>query len=382
MKFMTGVLATMLIAGVAFAQPPAAPRRTAPLLSPQIAADRMVTFRVRAPQAQDVSVSGQFTKDKAAMTKDTEGVWSTTVGPVDPGVYEYGFTIDGFKSVDPSNSMIKPQRWPGSSILEVLGTPPLITEFQDVPHGGVTVLHYRSKALGGKVRRLHVYTPPDYDKKPGVRYPVLYLLHGHGDNDLAWSVHCRANFIVDNLLAQGKVKAMVIVMTDGHPIPPEGLPSAGGYGDNTAAYGKDLFEDVMPMIESRYRVKTDAASRALVGLSMGGHQALTLGLNHADRFAWVAGFSSSAPKDSEIATPLGDVKALNKKLKWLWIGCGKDDFLLKRNEELVALLKSKGVNRTWRLTDGGHSWPVWRRYLEETTPQLFAGNGKPAAHLK
>lgn len=378
-------LVALVFARSAFAQvpampeekPPARPPRSPALVSPEIAPDRRVTFRLRAPQAREVAVTGQWAKEKAPLSKGADGVWAASVGPVEPGLYEYGFLVDGLRVVDPSNSIIKPQRWPSSSILEVPGSPALITEFRDVPHGTVHVHHYRSKALGGKVRRLHVYTPPDYEKKGGAKYPVLYLLHGFSDNDGAWSVHGRANFILDNLIAAGKAKPMIVVMTDGHPIPPEGAPSDGLISSNTVAYGKDLLGEVVPLIEERYRAKNDAASRAIVGLSMGGHQALTVGLNNPDRFAWVGGFSSAAPKESEIATPLSDVKALGKRLRWLWIGCGQEDFLLERNEALVKLLGQKGVAHTWRLTEGGHSWPVWRSYLEEVAPQLFAA-ARPA----
>jgi enterochelin esterase-like enzyme len=157
------------------------------------------------------------------------------------------------------------------------------------------------------------------------------------------------------------------VMMDGHAAP----RGPGGPDGNTTAYERDLLEDVMPFVEANYRVKTDPAGRAIAGLSMGGGQSLTIGLNRLDRFAWVVGFSSAVPSREAIAGTLNDAKATNEKLKLLWIGCGKDDFLRQRNEEFIALLKEKDIRHEWHLTDGNHSWPVWRIYLGELAPKLF-----------
>jgi enterochelin esterase family protein len=363
-----------LVAFLAQAEPrpaaagaPAANRR--PVVSPEVAADRRVTFRLRARDARQVTVSGQFASDRVPLVKDADGIWAATVGPVEPGLYEYSFSVDGFRTIDPANAQIKPQRMPGSSILEVPGHPPLVTEIQDVPHGAIHVHQYFSRPLEGRLRRVHVYTPPDYERRPGVRYPVLYLLHGSGDNDACWTAHGRAHAIADNLIAQGKVVPMIVVMPDGHAFPPETGP--GRPQENTQAFERDLLGEVVPLVEARYRVRTDPRSRAIAGLSMGGNQALTVGLGHADRFAWVAGFSSSVPPREVLEGPLGDPKALGKKLRWLWLGVGKDDGLRARNEELESWLKEKAIPHTWRLTDGGHAWPVWRGYLAEILPQLF-----------
>jgi len=161
---------------------------------------------------------------------------------------------------------------------------------------------------------------------------------------------------------------MVVVMMDGHAAIGGG---SGGRQENTTAFGRDLLEDVLPFVEANYRVKTDVGSRAIAGLSMGGGQSLTIGLNHLDRFAWVAGFSASAPSREVIAGCLDDPAGTNGKLKLLWIGVGKDDFLLQRNQELIAMLKEKDIRHEWHLTEGNHSWPVWRIYLAELTPKLF-----------
>ena len=342
--------------------------QTPPVLSPEIQPDRQVTFRLRAPKAGEVVVNGQWANGRAALTKETNGVWSVTVGPIKPGVYEYSFTVDGLTMIDPGNPALKPMREPRTSILHLPGQPPLLHDFQDVPHGVVRQHTYRSKALG-RLRELAVYTPPSYDQQPDARFPTLYLQHGSGDNQATWIAHGKAHWILDNLLAQGRAKPMVVVMMDGHA----SLSGDRGPGpqSNTALFERDLLEEVMPFIEANYRVKPDAANRSIVGLSMGGGQSLTIGLNHLDRFAWGGGFSSSAPSRETVAGALDNADASNAKLKLLWIACGKDDFLLKRNEDFIALLKEKNLRHEWHLTEGSHSWPVWRGYLAEFAPKVF-----------
>jgi enterochelin esterase family protein len=368
-RFLVSVLlSTLLIGLTALAQPPAnpAPRRSqgASTQSPQVQADRKVTFRLRAPKAAEVTVNGQWPNGQATMAKDSNDVWTVTVGPIEPGVWEYSFQVDGVQMIDPGNPAIKPMREPRTSILHIPGQPPLLHDFQDVPHGVVHQHTYFSKSLN-RLRELVVYTPPGYEKQADARFPTLYLQHGSGDNQATWIAHGKAHWILDNLIAQGRAKPMVIVMMDGHAAPPRGPEN------NTAAFERDLLQDVMPFVEANYRVKTDAASRAIAGLSMGGGQSLTIGLNHLDRFAWVAGFSSSVPSSEAVAGALSDAKATNEKLKLLWIGCGKDDFLRQRNEQFISLLKDKDIRYEWHLSEGNHSWPVWRIYLAELAPKLF-----------
>jgi enterochelin esterase family protein len=335
--------------------------------SPEISADRQVTFRIRAARASEVRVNGQWPNGSAAMTNGSNDVWSVTVGPVEPGVWEYSFNVDGLGMIDSANPWIKPMREPRTSILHLPGNPPRTWDFQDVPHGVVRTHTYRSKVLE-RLRYLSVYTPPRYDQETGARFPVLYLQHGSGDNQDTWTVHGKAHWILDNLIAQGKAKPMVVVMMDGHAAVAGG---GGAQNNNTILFERDLMEEVKPFIESNYRVKTDAANRAIVGLSMGGGQSLTIGLNHTDLFAWVGGFSSAVPSNDAVAGALIDSKVTNERLKLLWIGCGREDFLLQRNEQFIATLKEKGINHEWHLTDGNHSWPVWRNYLAEFGPKLF-----------
>lgn len=357
------IFASIIASFAADPAPPARnPQRPAPTRSPEVASDRQVTFRLRAPKATTVAVNGQWPNGSAPMTRGSNDVWSVTVGPIEPGVWEYSFRVDELTMIDPGNPAIKPMREPRTSILHIPGDPPLVFDFQDVPHGVVRSHTYRSKSLG-RLRGLSVYTPPGYDKSRA-RFPTLYLQHGSGDNQDTWTVHGKAHWILDNLIAQGRAKPMVVVMMDGHAASP-------GSSDNTGQFERDLLEDVLPFIEANYRVKADAASRGIVGLSMGGGQSLTIGLKHANRFAWVGGFSASVPTGDAVAAALDDAQATNKKLKLLWIACGKDDFLLQRNEAFIATLKDKGLRHEWYLTAGNHSWPIWRGYLADFLPRLF-----------
>jgi enterochelin esterase-like enzyme len=372
------LLAAALVASAALSQearPPMPRNGAGPIVSPDLRPDRSVTFRLRAPNAKAVSVVGAWPQGgSVGMSNDGQGVWSASVGPLAPEIYEYGFVVDGLRIVDPGNPNIKPQRSPNTSLLEVPGTPPLLHEFQDVAHGTVRSHTYRSAALG-RLRRLHVYTPPDYDRDRA-RFPVLYLFHGAGDNDATWTAGGRAHWILDNLIAQGKAKPMLVVMTDGHAASfqlggPGGL---AGLNPNVVAFEKDLLQDVMPFVERTYRVREGAANRAIVGLSMGGGQSLTIGMNHADRFAWVGGFSSAVGNaPTTLAPALSDVDATNKRLKLLWIACGQDDFLIGNNRQFAEFLKGKGVRHQFLETEGNHSWPVWRKYLAQFVPLLFGG---------
>ena len=306
------------------------------------------------------------------MIKGSNNVWSVSIGPIAPGIWEYSFQVDGLIMLDPANPAIKPMRAPHTSILYLPGQPPLIHDFQDVPHGTVRQHTYRSQAVG-RLRELVVYTPPGYDQQPAARYPTLYLQHGSGDNQATWTIHGKAHWILDNLIAQGRALPMVVVMMDGHAT--TSGEGSRGLQTNSNLFERDLIGDVLPFIESNYRVKTGAANRGIAGLSMGGGQALTIGLRHLDLFAWVGGFSSAIPEQMAIADALAQPDATNQKLKLLWIGCGKDDFLLKRNEDFITLLKNKNIHHAWHLTDGNHSWPVWRGYLAELVPLLFQPSG-------
>jgi enterochelin esterase family protein len=331
----------------------------APVVSPELQPDRKVTFRLRAPSARRVEVAGEIPGSPVAMSKDQEGVWSATIGPVAAELYGYSFVVDGVRMSDPSNGVTKPMRSPTTSVLEVPGG--LIHDWQDVPHGVVRLHDYVSKSLS-KRRRVRVYTPPGYELSKE-RFPVLYLLHGSGDNEATWTELGRAHWIADNLIAQGKAKPVIIVMTDGHANPVD-------RARNTGDFERDLLEDVTPLVEANYRVKKSAQDRAIAGLSMGAAQAMTVGLNHPDRFAWVTGMSGLVrDPEQSLRRPL-DAK-LNEQLRLLWMPIGKDDFLLKGAQEFHGALDAKGVKHQFTVTEGNHSWPVWRKYLAELLPRLF-----------
>jgi enterochelin esterase family protein len=384
MKTPTLLLASMILLPGLQAQTPIAataetpptntpsPRASSAVVSPEVRPDRTVTFRLLAAKAQEVTVVGPWPGGAVPLKKDDNGVWSATVGPLEPDIYDYRMTVDGLAIADPANPWVQPMRVTRTSVVEVPGDPPRLWEFQSVPHGTVHEHVYFSKSLGVK-RRLHVYTPPGYEKTSR-KYPVLYLLHGSGDNDATWTMHGRANFIADNLLAQHQSTPMIIVMTDGHAVP----PNSGGTNTNARnvdAFGKDLLNEVIPLMESTYRVKANRENRAIIGLSMGGGQSLTIGLKHRELFAWVGGMSSFLPNpEAAVAEDFPDGKS---NLKLLWFACGKDDRLVENSRRLSAALKAKGIPHVFKETEGSHAWPVWRRYLGEFMPQLF---GQTADH--
>lgn len=346
--------------------PPPRPPRPAPLVSPQLGSDGSVTFRLRAPNAKEVKVVGQFGAS-TALVKDGEGLWSVTVPDVPKGVFEYHFLVDGLSVLDGQNPAIKPQRAPNSSILHVPANPPEPWDWQRVAHGVLHQHEYESKALGG-MRRVVVYTPPGTGATP---LPVLYLAHGYGDNEASWSAHGKAHWIMDALLDAKKIEPMIVVMSDAHAI----TPRAGtfeSYGpDNTEAFCKELEQDIIPLVETQYPVRKAPEARAFAGLSMGGHHALTVALRLHGKFAYIGAFSAAPPAASLLDEPVAAAAEVNKDLRLLWIACGKGDFLRKNNESFESLLREKGIRYEFEETAGDHSWPVWRRYLVTFAPKLF-----------
>jgi enterochelin esterase family protein len=342
-----------------------------PVVSPEIAADHRVTFRIKAANAKEVQVRGQWAKDPLPMVRGEYGVWSATSAPIDGGVWEYSLVVDGLAMIDPGNPWIKPMREPRTSILDLPSSPLMPWDFQDVRHGTVHQHDYQSKALGVQ-RSLSVYTPPGYETSPDTTYPLLVLQHGSGDNQLTWVTHGKAHWILDNLIAAGKAKPMVVVMLFGHQPPPAvEVPEARRGAAQLAAFQRELFEDALPLVESLYRVSHDRKDRAITGLSMGGSQSLSVGLANLERFAWIGAFSAGPPDNDMVKAALSDAAATNAKLKLLWISIGKEDFLLAKNQAFEASLTEHGIRHEWQVTDGGHAWPVWRRYLTAFVPLLF-----------
>ncbi|MBL7152694.1 MAG: esterase [Phycisphaerae bacterium] len=339
------------------------------LVSPEVHSDRRVTFRVRATKATNVGVNVQFARGLQGMTKGEGGVWSVTLGPAEPDIYEYSFVVDGLTVSDQANAWVKVWQGATKNLVEVPGAEPMFFSEQDVEHGTVHIHRYRSKSLG-VTRGLYVYTPPGYETSGKTKYPVLYLLHGMGDTEDAWTGVGRANVIADNLIAKGKARPMLIVMPYGHtPKTPPDMRSIGRYG----AFEKDLIEDVVPYIQKSYRVSADRKNRAIAGLSMGGGQSLTVGLGNLELFGWVGAYSSAVPRGEELDGLLAQPKSVNKQLGLLWVGCGKNDFLFEANKRFIERLKTDDINHVAHISEGGHEWRVWRRYLNEFLPLLFEG---------
>ena len=339
----------------------------ADVISPEVDKDRRVTFRLQAPQAKQVGVRVQFASGLEAMTKNGEGLWSVTLGPAEPDIHEYSFVVDGLSVTDPANTWVKYWRGTARNLVEVPGDKPMFFEVQDVRHGAIHIHRYESKSLG-VTRGLYVYTPPDYEKDPKARYPVMFLLHGSGDTEDTWTVVGRANVIVDNLIAQRKAVPMVIVMPYGHT--PAGTV-VGLDRRNTSSFERDLTDEVIPYVERQYRVSGERKQRAIVGLSMGGGQSLSVGLGNLDLFAWVGAFSAAVPREAEMKNLLADPNAVNKGLELLWVGCGRQDFLFDVNSRFIGTLQAKKVKHVAHITEGAHEWRVWRRYLNEFASLLF-----------
>ena len=348
------------------------PRSGGAFVSPEIHTDGKITFRLRAPKAEKVSVICEAVGTQV-MAKDVDGVWSVTVGPVPPGIYDCQFDVDGLRITDPASPNVFGNRQGSRGYVEVPGPAghPRPDEWRKVPHGTVTIHWYTSKVTDAR-RRVHVYAPPGYMQETSKRYPVLYLLHGSGDNDSHWTQLGRANVIADNLLADGRAVPMLIVMPDGHVGDRSREREPGNRNRWRELFEKDLLESVVPLVETNYRVLPDAQHRGIVGLSMGGNQSIGVGLGHLDQFAWIGAFSAAASgNDPALAKLRSDPAAANQKLKLLWIAIGKDDFLLARNRDFVKTLDELKIRHTYQETAGSHAWGVWRGYLAEFLPLLF-----------
>jgi enterochelin esterase-like enzyme len=404
----TGILALLCVPSAAIAQergaaPPAQGRgggrgpQAPAVVSPEVMADRRVTFRIYAPAADavrlgagDIQGLGQATQ----LTKGENGVWELTIGPLDPGAYRYNFNVDGVSTIDPRNPATSESNTNVWSLFVVPGS-----DFMDtkrVPHGAVAAVTYYSTALS-TFRRMQVYTPPGYESG-SARYPVFYLLHGAGDSDDAWPTVGRAGFILDNLIAEGKAKPMIVVMPAGHTRRTTGGGGGGVVAGRTAneEFVSDFVTDVLPYVEKNYRVRADRANRAIAGLSMGGNHTLLIGIPHLDKFAYIGVYSSglfgggpggrgrggeAAAAPAPVVPPapsfeqanaavLGNAN-LKKGLKLLWFSTGKDDGLIDRTVATVEMLKKHGFHPIYKESPGGHTWINWRNYLHEFAPQLF-----------
>ncbi len=398
--FRTPMVAALFVAA-AFAQPPGGqPNPNLNLKSTEVLPDHRVVFRIYAPKASSVTLTGDFvTQGRGAagpMQKDDEGVWSLTVGPLIPDFYSYSFNVDGVRTIDPRNPMVKQGIASLDSMFLVPGPEAAYEDFQPVPHGEVRAVWYDSKTLGVP-RRMHVYTPPGYERGNS-RYPVLYLIHGGGDEDSGWSTIGRAGFILDNLLAVGKIKPMIVVMPNGSiTLPGVTNPMGGGRGAATPeaiaariaaisklhdAFVRDLLTGIIPHVESTYRVLATRENRAIAGLSMGGAETLRAAPSNLDKFAWIGVFSMglqqgvNAGVNSDFvarnAAFFADPEKTNNQVKLFWIACGKDDRTVGDGpRRLSDTLKAHNIRHEYHESDGGHTWINWRLYLRDFTQLLF-----------
>jgi enterochelin esterase family protein len=358
------------------------------VVSPEIQPDRSVTFRIFAPDAAKVALSGGWMAGWGAsepLVRNDTGLWSLTVGPLEPEIYTYSFTIDRIRIMDPSNVQVMRDGARHESMLLVPGEASDLYLVQDVPHGTLAKVWYDSPTLGMK-RRMYVFTPAGYESGQD-SYPVFYLLHGGGGDEDAWSTLGRACQIMDNLIARGKARPMIVVMTNGNPgeaaSPGEAPPKkqeegmAGIYQMGSGMFEKSLVNDVIPFIESHYRVRSGKSNRAVSGLSMGGMQTMNLAFDHSGVFDYfgVMSMGLTDPDQSgrnwfeNVDQRIQNLATTGYKL--YWIGCGTDDFLYQAAKNLVAKMDEKGLPFTYRESTGGHTWSNWRIYLSEFAPLLF-----------
>jgi enterochelin esterase-like enzyme len=365
------------------------------IISPEILPDNKVTFRLLAPRADTVKLVCDWIQGAGSrinMSKDNAGLWSVTLDPLPQEVYGYTFNLDGVTVLDPSNPFIKRDVRNNTSILLVPGGETDFYSVKEVPHGTLSKVWYESPTLKLN-RRMYVYTPAGYEDSKNIKYPVLYLLHGSGGDEDAWTQLGRAPNIMDNLIALGKTKPMIVVMTNGNatqqaemgyappiaapavspPVAPAATPGTAGArsgNPNAGRFEESLVKDVIPYIESHYRVLTDKDNRAVAGLSMGGGHTQNVTLKYPDMFAYIGVFSMGIRTvNDDLENQFKVLKSKNPTL--YYVAVGNKDQLLPATQNLVAILKKNGFNYIYNETSGWHSWSNWRIYLSDFTPRLF-----------
>jgi enterochelin esterase family protein len=374
------LLALLHVSGLIIGQPPRGPF----VMSPQVLPDKKVTFRYLAPAAKDVKLGGsQFGAANIPMKKDSIGIWSVTVGPIKPDIYPYSFVVDGVTVMDPSNEDFFPNERFKASLVDVPGFTPLIHAVRDVPHGSVNYEYYPS--IEGTTGSLVVYTPPGYDKDATKKYPVFYLISGTTDTEETFYKVGRTNLILDNLIAEGKAKPMIIVMPYGNmearlAEQKAGAKPADPVRDSPDAitrmrrFEQDLTKNVIPHIDKSYRTIPNRDNRAIGGFSRGGGQTLRTAFWNMDKFSWICAYSANLPSnemESTYASIVSNPDNTNKQLKLLWVGVGTEDFLYNDVATFLNYLTSKKINYKSLITGGGHTWMNVKTYLAETAQLLF-----------
>ena len=371
----------LCISVFAISQPPRGPF----VVSPQVLPDKKVTFRYLAPSAKEVKLGGsQFGAVQVPMKKDSLGIWSVTVGPVRPDIYPYSFIVDGVTVMDPANEDYFPNERFKGSLVDVQGFTPLIHAMRDVPHGSVNYEYYPS--VEGTSGTLVVYTPPGYDKNASAKYPVFYLISGTTDTEETWFKVGRTNLILDNLIAEGKAKPMIIVMPYGNPAATIASQKGGGKPGDPAGresaeavnrskqFEDDLIKNIIPYVEKNYRAIANKDSRAIGGFSRGGGQTLRAAFGNMDKFSWIccyAAYLTQQEIEKTYPSLVDNPDNTNKQLKLFWVGIGNEDFLYNQTAEFLNYLKTKKVNYNSLVTGGGHTWMNTKVFLAESAQLLF-----------
>jgi enterochelin esterase-like enzyme len=400
--FRAAALALVLASWPSYSQQAAAPRATAPRpVSPEIHPDRTVTFRLSAPKANEVTLNGSWEGARdLKMTKGDDGIWSVTIGPLGAQLWGYWFLVDGVKALDPSNGETQRDGFRVDNLLMISGAESDMWDFKDVPHGSIHIVWYSSPILKKERRRMYVYTPPGYEENQA-KYPVLYLLHGGGGDEDAWVTMGRANVILDNLIAAGKAKPMIVVMPNGNatqtvsqgyaygptpapqavqaPAPPPLQTAAAGARPTTpvrppqpypGSYPESLVKDVIPFVEKTYRVIANKENRAIAGLSMGGGHTLAATNNNPGVFGYIGVFSSGPRTVDE--TLEQQLKAVKEGgVKYYWTGAGSTDMAREGTVNLHALLEKDGFKTSYKEIPGAHYWFLWRDFLSDYGSILF-----------
>jgi enterochelin esterase family protein len=402
MKFLVGsvMFAALSLSVAANAQPQPNPvAQAVKVKSPEVLPDNHVTFRLYSPDAVAVTLNGSWLGGgNLPMTKDASGVWSTTVGPLSPQLYGYWFLVDGVRALDPSNSETERDGSRFNTMLIVPGPEADRWTFKDVPHGTLEQVWYPSPTLKMDQRRMFVYLPPDYMQNPAKKYPVLYLLHGGGGDEDAWTTMGRATIIMDNLIAAGKAVPMIVVMPNGNatqtvsqgfglgPIPsltqlntqpivqtvpcePRPAPSWEG------SYTQSVVKDIIPFVEKNYHVAADRSHRAIAGLSMGGAQTIIITNNNPTLFDYIGAFSPGGPiKEDNYDAHLD---ALAKSgVKFYWTGAGDIDICRQSTINLEAALKARDIPTSYKEIPGRHYWFLWRDFLGDYVSMIFQTSQK------
>lgn len=399
-----GITAFLVISATCLsvlAEAPKAPSHPRPPMdwtSPEIGPDRKVTFRYFAPAAKEVVLLGEMDGRPHPMNRDQQGLWSTTVGPLAPDIYTYSFSVDGITSLDTRNANTKYAYgiFGAVSIVQVPGDSLQFYDAKPVPHGTVHILPYQSRSLN-LARTVWVYTPPGYEQ--GKDYPVLYLLHGAGDVESGWTMIGRANLILDNLIAAGKAKPMLLVMPLGHasqswwtgaaqsvadPVSlafrkgdfagvGRAMYSGDGQG-GPSPFARDLLGDILPLVESSFKVDKSPEARGIAGLSMGGGQAINIAFNRPELFRYVVLMSPAADGRVDQVYPafFKDTEAANRRFKLFWLGATRQDAITGPGDAAFdSLLTRRGIRHTYALGEGRHEWTVWRHHLRDVAPLLF-----------